>query len=90
MAKQSITATPTAIASLTADTAYTVQNRSPYKTYFQTATSAPTDATGAFVVGTNAAITVSRTGTQQVYIWSEKSTGGTGATYGTLVYEQGV
>lgn len=75
MAKQSITKTPTALTGLTLDQTYTLQFRSVYKSYVQTDSTAPTDASGAFIVGTNGVVTVKRTGSNQVYVWGEQAGG---------------
>ena len=82
MPKQDLTNTPTALANIAADTAYTVQFRSAYPVYVQAATTAPTDNSEAFKVRGSGFSTVSRNSGQQVYVWQDENND-----YGVVVYD---
>lgn len=74
-AKQTLTTTPTILASLTQDQDYTVQFRSAYKSYIQSSATAPTDNSEAFIVGTNGVVTTKRTGGENIYVWGDRPGG---------------
>ena len=88
MAVQTLSKDPTALggsSNIPADTAYTVQFKAAYRTYVQVATTAPTNAEGAFVVAPMGYATVSRTGTQKVYVWQDER-----PAYGVAVFDPAV
>lgn len=74
MPGQDLTATPTAIANLTDGTRYYVQNRSQEDMYLEGASSAPSDASDAFVVERFGDRIVEPDG-DNVYVWNDRGTG---------------
>ena len=66
------TTTPTALANITADTRYTVQNRSGKALYIQSAAAAPTNTTSAFVMNSGGQLSTgiaSAPSGENLYIW---------------------
>ena len=83
--RQALTTTPTALASITAGTNYTMQNRSPRVVYVEVAAAAPTDSGGAFVMSPapgegSAGIAKADTG-ESIFVW-------TAAAGGAIVYDE--
>ena len=74
--RQTITTTPTALASLTDGTRYTIQNQAGRTLNVESATSAPTTAENAFVLDSGDFAVVRKASGLEVYIWNEDGTGG--------------
>lgn len=80
-----LTTTPTALASITVGTRYSLQNRSGRAIYAEVAAVAPTDSGGAFIMSpapgpTSAGIAKADSG-QSIYVW-------TAAAGGAIVYDE--
>lgn len=86
MAKQTATSTATALASLTADTWYTLQNRGNASVFVEENTAAPSNGDGAFTLPSGATMMVKRTGATNIYVWQPASATGN---YTTVVYNTG-
>ncbi|MBF2754038.1 MAG: hypothetical protein ISN29_02095 [Gammaproteobacteria bacterium AqS3] len=69
MARQTATATATALGSLTADTWYTLQNKGSRSVWVEENTAAPSNGDSAFVLSSGQTMMVKRTGATQIYIW---------------------
>ena len=83
--RQALTTAPTALASITSGTNYTMQNRSPRVVYVEVAAAAPTDSGGAFVMspapgGGSAGIAKADSG-DSIFVWT--ATAG-----GAVVYDE--
>ena len=68
--RQALTATPTALANITADTDYRIQNRSHGQSYIQVATSAPTSSSEAFLLHAEEFFTEKAPTGSNIYVWS--------------------
>ena len=77
--RQALTTTPTALASITSGTNYTLQNRSPRVIYVEVATAAPTDSGGAFVMppapGVGSAGIAKADSGESIFVWSADGAG---------------
>ena len=89
---QALTSTPTTLKDgsneivNTTNTWYQVQCLGNQSFYIQTATSAPSDSSSAFRIGPGQMTSVSRTGTDHVYVWQDDARGD--GQFGTLVIER--
>lgn len=68
--KQGITDTPTAVAGLTDETRYSLQNKSQNVIFLESASASPTDSSGAFVVEPFEWATIRKKSGQEVYLWA--------------------
>ena len=77
--RHDITTTPTALASITADTNYTLQNRSSRTIYVEVAAVAPADSGGAFVMApapSNTSTGIAKAGSgESIFVWSDRAGG---------------
>ena len=85
--RQELTTSPVALANITADTRYTIQNRSSHVVYIQTAATAPTESGNAFVMFSSGPISAGvfrASGSDNVYVWADDISLGAGA----VVYDE--
>ena len=78
--RQALTTSPVALASITAGTNYTLQNRSPRSMFVEVTATAPTDSGGAFVMppapGEGSAGIAKANSGESIYVWAAVATGG--------------
>lgn len=82
--RQALTDTPTALAGITAGTRYTMQNRSRLPCNVQIDAAAPTDNSGAFVLGSTEFAVVRADSGDSIYVWVDNDEFGAGA----VVYDE--
>ena len=81
------TTTPTALANITADTRYSIQNRSGWVLYVQTTSIAPVNTNGAFAMDASGELSTgiaSAPSGENIYVWVADTRLGTGP----VVYDE--